>query len=68
MVTVAYKTNRGKIWVETFEDKTPDRILSTTTRKPPIPHNYTLLQVGLGDFVDSYTKRWKCSVKKKVKK
>ena len=46
--------------METFDDKTPDRIISTTTRKPPIPHKYEILDIGMGEgFVDKYKKKYR---------
>ena len=61
MIVVTYRKRKGgKVYMETFDDKTPDRILSTTTRKPPIPHKYDILDIGVGEsFVDTYKKKYK---------
>jgi hypothetical protein len=59
-VTVAYKKSRGnKVYISVFNNIRVDDILDGNKRKPIIPDDYKILDVGLGDFVERYKKKYK---------
>lgn len=60
MVIVAYKLKRGrKVRVGKF-DTTVDDILNTRKRKPHIPHDAELLDIGVGEsFYEKYCKKYR---------
>ena len=66
MVVVVYKKSEkaSKRYVKVFLDElTPDRIINLNARKPLIPNNYVIEEIGVGE---SFIERYK--VKYKVKK
>ena len=62
-VVVFRKSKRSKpqMVVYTKESKiNVDTVLDSAKRKPPIPHNYILDEVGVGEsFVKHYQKKYK---------
>ena len=61
-VVVVHKGPRknSKIKLEIFENTRVDDIISTTKRKPLIPKENEILDLGVGDsFVEKYKKKYK---------
>ena len=61
-IVVVHKRPRknGKIFLEVFENIRVDDILSTTKRKPLIPKENEILDIGVGiSFVERYKKKHK---------
>lgn len=59
MLVVVYKKGKiGKInYMQVFiKEKTPDRLLNLKARKPLIPNNYIIEEIGMGK---SFIKKWK---------
>jgi hypothetical protein len=61
IIVVVYKKPRGrKHYLKVLEGVTVDDVLTTKKRKPPIPHEYELIEVGWGrHFIESYMKQYK---------
>lgn len=64
MIAVVFrkrKSSKPQMVVYTKESRmTVDRIIDTAKRKPPIPHNWYLDEIGVGEsFVDTYKKKYK---------
>tara|TARA_R100001509_G_scaffold50018_3_gene27344 strand:+ start:7506 stop:7721 length:216 start_codon:yes stop_codon:yes gene_type:complete len=61
-VVVVHKRPRknGKVFLQIFEGTRVDDILSATKRKPLIPKENEILDVGVGiSFVEKYKKKYK---------
>ena len=60
-IVVAYrKRKNGKVYLEVFDNIRVDDIIDTKKRKPPIPHNYEILDIGVGEsFIEMYKKKYK---------
>jgi|TARA_B100000900_G_scaffold371996_1_gene351593 hypothetical protein len=61
-VVVVHKRPRknGKVFLQVFEGTRVDDILSATKRKPLIPKENEILDVGVGiSFVEKYKKKYK---------
>ena len=61
-VVVVHKRPRknGKVFLQIFEGTRVDDILSATKRKPLIPKDNEILDVGVGiSFVEKYKKKYK---------
>ena len=62
-VVVIYKKRKngsGKVYMEIFKSTRLDDIIDAKKRKPPIPHNYEILDIGVGEsFVERYKKKYK---------
>jgi hypothetical protein len=60
-VVVVYKKRKyGKVYLEVFKNTRVDDIIDGNKRKPPIPHNYEILEIGVGsDFEEKYKKKYK---------
>lgn len=57
VVVVYRKSTRGrKYYMQVFTDLYVDDIIDSNKRKPPIPHEYDLVEIGLGE---SYVERYK---------
>lgn len=58
---VVYKKPRGrKHYLKVLEGMNLDDIITTNKRKPPIPHDYDIVELGWGkNFVESYMKQYK---------
>lgn len=61
-VVVFKKRETGKAYLAVFTDSkiTPDVVIDSAKRKPPIPHNWILEEIGVGKgLVDMYKKKYK---------
>ena len=61
-IVVVHKRPRknGKIFLEVFENRRVDDIIVTTKRKPLIPKENEILELGVGiSFVERYKKKYK---------
>lgn len=60
-IVVTYqKRKNGKVYLEVFEDLRVDDITNATKKNPPIPHNYEILDIGVGGvFIERYKKKYK---------
>ena len=60
VVVVYEKRKGGKKYVEVFPHLRVDDIIDSNKRKPPIPHNYEILDIGVGNvFVERYKQKYK---------
>jgi len=61
MVVVVYRkseTSRKKYMKVFLEDQTPDRIINGRARKPAIPDEYVIDDIGVGEmFIEQYKKQ-----------
>ena len=67
-IVVAHRKPRknGKIFIEVFENIRVDDIISTTKRKPYVPDEHEILEIGVGiSFLEKYKKKYKLWVNKK---
>lgn len=54
------KRKGGKVYLQVFENMRVDDIISSRKTKPPIPHNYEIVDIGVGDkFVKEYKEKYK---------
>ena len=61
-VVVVHKGPRknSKIQLEIFNNTRPDDIIDGNKRKPPIPHENEILDIGVGEsFIERYKKKYK---------
>ena len=61
-VVVVHKKPRknGKVFLEVFENTRIDDIIATNKRKPLIPKENEILELGVGiSFVEKYKKKYK---------
>lgn len=63
MVVVVYRKSEGskKYYMTAFESEdTPDRIINLNARKPLIPNEYIIDEIGVGtSFIESYQRKYK---------
>lgn len=63
MVVVVYRKSEGskKKYMTVFEtEQNPDRIINGNARKPLIPNEYVIDEIGVGDFfIEHYKKQHK---------
>jgi hypothetical protein len=63
MVVVVYSKSEGskKYYMTVFEnEETPDRIINLNARKPLIPNEYFIDEIGVGSsFIESYKRKYK---------
>lgn len=63
MVVVVYRKSRTakKKYMKVFEnEETPDRIINLNARKPLIPNEYIIDEIGVGSgFIELYKKQHK---------
>ena len=46
--------------MEVFDNLRVDDIIDTNKRKPPIPHKYEILDIGVGEaFIEKYKQKYK---------
>ena len=59
-VWVVHKGPRknSKIQIEVFKNMRVDDILDGNKRKPPIPHENEILEIGVGNFEEKYKKKY----------
>jgi hypothetical protein len=48
----------SKIQIEVFKNMRVDDILDAKKRKPPIPHENEILEIGVGNFEEKYKKKY----------
>lgn len=48
----------SKIQIEVFKNMRVDDILDAKKRKPPIPHENEILEIGVGNFEEKYRKKY----------
>lgn len=61
-IVVVHKTPRknGKIFIDVFENTRVDDIISMAKRKPLIPKDNEILELGVGiSFLEKYKKKYK---------
>jgi hypothetical protein len=60
-VVVTYqKRKNGKVYMMIFDNLRVDDIIDANKRKPPIPHEYEILDIGVGNvFVERYKQKYK---------
>ena len=63
-VVVVYKKPRGrKYFVKVFENMYVDDIIDANKRKPPIPHEYDIIEIGVGlTFLEDYIERYNATI------
>lgn len=63
MVVVVYRKSRSakKSYMTVFpNEQTPDRIINTRARKPLIPDEYIIEDIGVGtNFIETYKTKYK---------
>lgn len=60
IVVVYEKRKGGKKYMEVFKHLRIDDIIDAKKRKPPIPHNYEILDIGVGEvFIKKYKQKYK---------
>jgi len=56
---VVYKKPNGRKYYMKLLTTTLDDIINLNKRKPPIPHDYELIEIGWGSsFIDSYKEKY----------
>lgn len=63
-IVVIYKKSKranAKVYMQVFTDqRSPDNIINGHARKPLIPHEYEILDIGVGsNFIETYKKKYK---------
>ena len=60
-IVVTYRKRKyGKVYMEVFTKYRMDDIIDGSKRKPPIPHKYEILDIGVGEaFIEQYKKKYK---------
>lgn len=63
MIVVVYKKSKTAVkkYMTVFENEpTPDRIINLNARKPLIPNNYIIEDIGVGEsFIEYYKQKHK---------
>ena len=60
IITVVVFKKRKKTYISTFSNVIIDDILDSSRRKPLIPTEYEIVDIGIGkSFVERYMKQWK---------
>lgn len=60
VVVVYQKRKNGKPYLQVFENIRVDDIIDSNKRKPLIPHQYEILEIGVGSgFAEKYKKKYK---------
>jgi len=63
MIVVVYKKSKTakKLYMTVFENEaTPDRIINAKARKPLIPNEYEIVELGMGaGFIEMYKDKHK---------
>ena len=60
IVVIYKKRKRGKAYMEIFTHLRVDDVIDARKRKPPIPHNYEILDIGVGEaFIEKYKQKYK---------
>jgi len=60
-VAVTYRKRKGgKVYLEVFENMRVDDIINQRKVKPPIPHQYEIVDIGVGaKFIKEYKEKYK---------
>lgn len=60
-ISVVYqKRKNGKLYLKVFENLRVDDIINKRKTKPPIPHNYEIVEIGVGQsFEKKYKQKYK---------
>jgi hypothetical protein len=60
-VVVTYRKRKGgKVYLEVFENMRVDDIINQRKVKPPIPHQYEIVDIGVGaKFIKEYKEKYK---------
>jgi hypothetical protein len=60
-IAVTYRKRKGgKVYLEVFENMRVDDIIDAKKRIPPIPHEYEIVDIGVGSrFIDEYKQKYK---------
>jgi hypothetical protein len=60
-IIVTYRKRKGgKVYLEVFENMRVDDIINLKKVKPPIPHEYDILDIGVGKrFLSEYKQKYK---------
>ena len=54
------KRHNAKPYIEVFHDMVVDDFINLRKKKPVLPENYEILEIGMGEsFVDRYKKKYK---------
>ena len=60
VVVVYQKRKNGKPYLQVFHNLRVDDIIDSNKRNPPIPHQYEILEIGVGTcFEERYKKKYK---------
>jgi hypothetical protein len=60
VVVVYQKRKNGKPYLQIFDNLRVDDIIDSNKRNPPIPHQYEILEIGVGNcFEEKYKKKYK---------
>jgi hypothetical protein len=63
MIVVVYKKSQNAVkkYIKVFKDElTPDRIINLNARKPLLPNNYVIEDIGVGEsFIEVYKTKHK---------
>lgn len=65
MIAVVFKKRKSSkpqmvVYTKDSKIKLPDTIIDSAKRKPPIPHNWIIEEIGVGEsFVQAYQKKYK---------
>ena len=61
LVAVTYRKRKGgKVYLEVFENMRVDDIINQRKVKPPIPHQYEIVDIGVGEkFIKEYKEKYK---------
>ncbi len=60
IITVVVFKKRKKTFISTFSNVIIDDILDSSKRKPLIPNEYEIVDIGIGkSFIERYMKQWK---------
>jgi hypothetical protein len=63
MVVVVYRKSEGskKKYMTVFpNEQTPDKLINGRARKPLLPDNYVIDEIGVGErFIEDYKKQYK---------
>lgn len=59
-IVVAYrKRKNGKVHLDVFTTLRVDDIIDSKKRKPPIPHNYEIVEIGVGkSFIKKFSEKY----------
>lgn len=58
MIVVVHQKGKGKPKMSVFlDDNMLDRILNGHARKPIIPFEEEIIEIGVGNFIDDYKKK-----------